>query len=230
MSVDRSTLEVKNREGSGKGASRKLRALGLVPAVVYGKTLKAPLHIAVEPAAVKKAIATPHRLNTLITLKVDGGEQQVLLKDFQMDPVSRNVLHADFIAVNESEQVKVKVPVVLTGKPVGVTDGGILTQSRRELEVWALPNSIPEQIEIDVSPLKINQVLHVNDLKMPAGVTVKTHVNYTIAVVSAPEREEIPTAAAAVPAADAKAAPAADAKAAPAAAKKDDAKKDDKKK
>ncbi|MDY7233293.1 50S ribosomal protein L25/general stress protein Ctc [Hyalangium rubrum] len=224
MAVDKSTLEVKGREGAGKGAARKLRGQGLVPAVVYGKHLKAPVHIAVEPKSVRQSINTPHKLNTLITLKLDGASHQVLLKDFQMDPVTREILHADFIAVKDDEKVKVNVPLVLTGKAIGVADGGLLTQARRELEVWALPQAIPEKIEADVTHLKIATALHINDIKLPEGVSVKTNVNYTLAVLSAPEREDAGVAAAA--AAAAAAAPAAGA-AAPAAGKAGEAKAGD---
>jgi large subunit ribosomal protein L25 len=209
MSVDKSTLEAKSREGAGKGAARKLRGQGLVPAVVYGKHLEKPVHVAVDPKSIRQSINTPHKFNTLITLKLDGGSHQVLLKDYQMDPVSREILHADFIAVRENEQVKVNVPLVLAGKPQGVADGGLLTQARRELEVWALPQAIPEKIEVDVTHMKIAMVLHINDIKLPAGVSVKTNVNYTLAVVSAPEREEAPAAAAAAAAPAGAAAPAA---------------------
>jgi large subunit ribosomal protein L25 len=83
------------------------------------------------------------------------------------------------------------VPLVLVGKPVGVTEGGILSQTRRELELFALPSAIPEKIEADVGQLKIAQSLHINDVKMPQGVRVKSSVNYTVAVVSAPEKEEV---------------------------------------
>jgi len=186
---------------------------------------------------VKKAITTPHRLNTLLSLKLDGQpERLVLLKDYQQDPVSREMLHADFIDVRENEQVKVNVPLVLTGRPVGVTEGGILSQSRRELEVYALPAAIPEQIEADVSAMKIAQSLHINDVKLPQGVRVKSHVNFTIAVVSVPEKEEVVApVAAATPVAGAPGAPGA-AEAAPAAGDakapegKGGGKKDDKKK
>jgi large subunit ribosomal protein L25 len=229
MAVDKSTLEAKSREGAGKGAARKLRAQGLVPAVVYGKHLKAPVHVAVDPKSVRQSINTPHKLNTLIQLKLTDGSHQVLLKDFQVDPVTREILHADFIAVSDNEKVKVNVPLVLTGKAVGTADGGLLTQARRELEVWALPQAIPEKIEADVTHLKIAMALHVNDIKLPAGVSVKTNVNYTLAVVTAPEREEVPVAAAAAatPAAGAAGAPAAGAPAKAGDAKAGDAKAGD---
>ncbi|KFA87656.1 50S ribosomal protein L25 [Archangium violaceum Cb vi76] len=213
MSIDKSTLEVKTREGAGKGAARRLRSQGLVPAVVYGKHLEKPLSVAVDPKAVRAAINTPHKLNTLITLKGLGADQQVLFKDYQRDPVSRDILHVDFIAVREEDQVKVNVPLVLTGKAEGVADGGLLTQIRREIEVYAKPRAIPVQIEVDVTPLKIAMAMHINDVKLPEGVVVKSNVNYTIAVVSAPEG-----AVEAAPAAAAAAAPAAAAKPAAGAA------------
>jgi large subunit ribosomal protein L25 len=220
MSIDKSTLEVKPREGAGKGAARKLRSQGLVPAVVYGKHLEKPLSIAVDPKSVRQALNTPHKLNTLITLKGVGADQQVLFKDYQQDPVSRDILHVDFIAVRDEDQVKVNVPLVLTGRAEGVAEGGLLTQARREIEVFAKPRAIPEKIEVDVSHLKIATALHINDVKLPEGVVVKTNVNYTLAVVSAPEGavEAAPAAAAvAAPAAAAAAKPAAGAAAKPAA-------------
>src|SRR5581483_1133393 len=197
MSLNQTQLEASSRDGSGKGAARKTRAQGLIPAVVYGKHLQAPLKIAVNAKAVKAAVNTPKKLNTVIGLKVGAASHTVLLKDYQQDPVSKELLHADFIDVKENEQVKVKVPVKLVGKAEGQGQGGILTQMRRELEVWALPGSIPETIDVDVTPLKIGHSLHINDVKMPAGVTVKTQVNYTIAVVTVPEAEVVATPAAA---------------------------------
>jgi len=254
MALARSTLEGKPRDQAGKGSARRLRASGRIPAVVYGRHSKQAAHFSVDPVAIKVAIATPHRFNTLITLKVDGQpDRQVLVRDFQLDPVSRDLLHADFLEVREDEQVKVNVPVRLVGRPVGVAEGGILSQLRRELEVYALPAAIPESIEVDVSHLKMAQSVHVNEIKLPPGVEAKTTVNYTLAVVAVPEKEEVvappPTAEAAVveegaapPAAEAKpgaaapakpGAPGAEAKApaaAPPGKKEEPPKKEDKKK
>ncbi|MGV3621525.1 MAG: 50S ribosomal protein L25/general stress protein Ctc [Archangium sp.] len=212
------SLETKSRTGAGKGPARRTRAEGLVPACVYGKHLEKPISIALNGKALRAAINTPKKLNTVLGLKIDGKEHAVLVKDYQLDPVSKELLHADFIDVRENEQVKVKIPVVLTGKSVGVAEGGILSQMRRELEVWSLPGAIPLNIEVDVTPMKIASALHVNDIKLPAGVTVKTHVNFTIAVVAAPEVEKVAEATAAAPAAGAAAAPAAGDKAAAPAA------------
>ena len=189
-------LEANIRPQAGKGASRKLRVQNLIPAVVYGKHLKEALHISVDPVAVRKAIQTPRKLNTVLTLSLnDGSTHLVLLKDTQRHSVSDKLLHVDFLSVRENEPVKVNVPIALTGKPQGVIEGGILSQQRRNLEVWALPASIPEHIEVDVSHLKIAQVLHVNDIALPEGILHKSNVNFTIATISAPDADTATTAA-----------------------------------
>lgn len=200
MATDKNVLGGKAREGAGKGSARRLRAQGLVPAIVYGRHLGAPAHIAVDPVEVKKAISTPLKFNTLLMLKVEGQEaRRVLLKDYQQDPVTREMLHADFLDVKENEEVKVNVPLVLVGKPEGVISGGILSQNRRDIEVYVLPSAIPEKLEADVSHLKIAQSLHIRDVKFPSGVRVKTHVNYTLAVVNVPAKEEVVVAPVPVP-------------------------------
>src|SRR6266851_2046153 len=237
MAIARSTLEGQPRQQSGKGYSRRLRASGRIPAVVYGRHSKGATHFSVDPLSIKTALSTPHRFNTLITLKIDGQpERQVLVRDFQVDPVSRDLLHADFLEVREDEKVKVKVPLQLVGRPAGVAEGGILSQIRRELELYALPSAIPEKIEVDVSHLKMAQSIHVNDIKLPPGVEVKTTINYTLAVVAVAEEGAAPAGAEAKPGAGAPAKPgtpgAVEAKpgAAAPAGKKEEPKKEDKKK
>ncbi len=227
MALTTSPLNAKIRTGSGKGPARRTRAAGLVPAVVYGPHLEKPLNIAVDAKETKAAIQTPKKMNTVLGLSVEGKQLIVLLKEFQLDPVSKELLHVDFIDVRENDQVKVKIPLILTGKAEGVTNGGILSQIRRDIEVWALPAAIPEKIEVDVTPLKIGGSLHINEVKLPQGVTVKSSVNFTIAVVTAPEVEKVVEVAAvpgATPAEGAAAAPGAPAAAGGAAAKPGDAK------
>jgi large subunit ribosomal protein L25 len=205
------------REGHGKGPARRLRREGLIPAVVYGEHAK-PVSVAVDPAAVLEAIDTPLRFNTLITLKLDAGEKRVLFKDYQVDPVSRRLLHADFLEVALDKPVKVRIPVIATGKAQGVTDGGILSVAAKEIVVEALPERIPARIEVDVTPLKMGQSIHVSELKAPAGSTIRYATDYVVAYVAVPEKEEVVAPAAAIPGApvEGAAAPAAGA-AAPAA-------------
>src|SRR5207253_8728114 len=220
MANDVSTLTAQKRDQAGKGPAHRLRAKGLIPAVCYGPYGK-PLHVAVDPEAIKEAISRPHKFNTVIQLQVDGGETRtVLFKDFEKDPVDGQMRHAELLEVRMDKDVVVNVPVVLTGKPEGVTAGGILQQVARTLPVQCKPSDIPEKIEVDVSALKIAESLHIKDVKMPAGVQLKVRGDQTIAVVNVPEKEEEapkPAAVAAVPGAEGAAAPAAPGAAAPAA-------------
>jgi len=200
MAQSTNELSAKLRQERGKGPARRLRAQGLIPAVVYGQK-REPTHVAVDPAAITKAIATPHKLNTLITLKVDGADKRVLLREYEVDPVSRELLHADFLEVELGQAVKVDVPIVTTGKAEGVVAGGILTVSAHDIAVEALPDRIPVAIEVDVTPLKIGGSIHIADVKAPEGVKIKYATNFTVAVVTAPEKEEVVAApVAAVPA------------------------------
>jgi large subunit ribosomal protein L25 len=210
MPNDVSTLSAQKRDQAGKGPSHRLRAKGLIPAVCYGPYDK-PLHVSVDPEAIKKAIATPHKYNTVIKLEIEGGETRtVLFKDFEKDPVEGHMLHADFLEVRLDKEVVVNVPVVLVGKPEGVTSGGILQQVTRTLPILCKPTDIPEKIEVEVSHLKITESLHIKDVKLPAGVKLKARGDQTIAVVNVPEKEEEapkPAAVAAVPGAEGAAAP-----------------------
>ncbi|HQR30728.1 MAG TPA: 50S ribosomal protein L25/general stress protein Ctc, partial [Anaeromyxobacteraceae bacterium] len=201
-------VTAQSRPGKGKGPARRLRAEGLIPAVVYGLQAQ-PTPVSVDPTAVMKAIATPHKRNTLITLKLESGEKRVLFKDYQVDPVTRRLLHADFLEVALDKPVLVKVPVVTIGKAEGVADGGILSVSTHEVTVEALPERIPVQIEVDVTPIKIGHSLHVSELKSPEGSKIKYATDYVIAYVAVPEKEEVVAAVAAVPGAEGAAAPAA---------------------
>ena len=212
MAQEITTLPAKKREQSGKGPARQLRMKNLIPAVCYGPYDK-PLHVAVDPDAIKKAIATKLKFNTVIKLQVEGGESRtVLFKDYERDPLDGRMLHCDFLEVRLDKDVVVNVPVVLIGKPIGVAEGGILQQVARTLAVLCKPSDIPEKIEVDVSGLAIAESLHVEDVKAPAGVKFKVSGDQTVAVVNVPEKEEEvvkPVVAAAVPGAEGAAAPAA---------------------
>jgi len=194
-------LNADKRQGKGKGPARRLRAQKLIPAVVYGLE-KAPTHLSVDPKLLEKAIATPHKFNTLITLKTADGDKLVLFKDYQVDPVTRKLLHADFLEVTLDKPVKVEVPVVTVGKAEGVTAGGILSIAAHEVVVEALPAKIPAQIEVDVTLIKIGGSLHISAVKAPEGCKFKFSTDYVVAFVAVPEKEEVVAAVAAVPGAE----------------------------
>ncbi len=202
--MTRIELSATVRQESGKGVSRRLRANKMIPAVIYGRGEKS-LQVAVDPITLKKAINTPKKLNTILTLKLDdGAEHTVLVKDFQTDVVSHELLHADFLDVKLDQKVVVKVPVAYVGHPIGVVEGGVLQTLRRELEVLALPAEIPERLDVDVSHMRIGASLHVKDVQTPPGITVRYSHNFAIAGIVSPEKEEGPGAAASAEAAAAK--------------------------
>ena len=191
-------LSAKRRDEKGKGPARRLRQQGLIPAVVYGGKSE-PTHLAVDPGLLMKAIETPHRLNTLLVLETEGAKKHVLFKDWAVDPVSRKLLHADFLEVKLDQPVKVRVPVVTTGRAEGVAQGGILSIAAHDIDVEALPAKIPVNIEVDVTPVKIGQSLHIAELKAPEGCKFKYSTNYVVVFVAVPEKEEVVAVAAAVP-------------------------------
>lgn len=177
----KSTLEVTLRQGTGKGASRALRRAELVPGVVYGKGIE-PTAIQFTAKALKAAIATEAGWNTLITLKGEGSISNltVILKELDLHPIRREIRHADFHTVDMKKKVHVMVPVEVVGKSAGEKAGGSLEVIRKELEVVCLPTNIPNHIEINVEAINIGDVIHVNDLKLAAGIEIPHEVNFTV--------------------------------------------------
>jgi large subunit ribosomal protein L25 len=185
-------LQVTARDQAGKGISRSLRRQGLIPAVVYGKGMDS-CSIAVDPKALKAAMATDAGLNTLLTLKGEGAfsGKVVLLKETQVDSIRRNLTHADFQTVDLKQKTHVMVPVHPMGKSAGEKLGGTLQIIRHELEVLCLPTQIPKAIEIDVTALNIGDVLHIEDIAAPAGASLPHDVNFTVITVIGRTAEEV---------------------------------------
>lgn len=197
-------LDVEIRSQGGKGAARKLRQAGRIPAVCYGRG-RAPLSVSLDPRSLEKLLATSATgINTLIDLHVSGGGDYdgrvVLVKDLQRDPVSARALHADFYAVDLEQAIEVSVPIHVTGSAPGVTLGGILDHALRELQIECLPRAIPDQILVDVSSLEIGMSLHVRDLVLPAGVKLVSNPDLSVISVVTPAALEEETPAAAAPA------------------------------
>jgi large subunit ribosomal protein L25 len=163
------TLEVVKRNGRGKNEARRLRAAGQLPAVVYGvlKEGKPPesVPVAVDPKALLRILHSESGANTLINLKLDGREARVMVKEYQLDPVTHHMLHADFYQLAMDKAITVAVPVFIKGEPVGVKQqGGLLDFVTRELQVLCLPTDIPEHIAIDVSELMLHQAVRLRDV------------------------------------------------------------------
>jgi large subunit ribosomal protein L25 len=210
-------LSASKRVDQGKGPSRRLRNEGKIPAIAYGKKLAAT-QLAVSPKELKAVLASSHGRNSVLELAVDGGEKiTVMVREYSHHPVSREILHADFLQVDLDQPVDVVVPFRLEGKAKGIVLGGLLAQVFRALPVRCKPTHIPAEIVADVSDLGLGDALKASQLKLGEGVAVRLASDQTIASVVAPEKVEETPAEAAKAAPAAKGAPAA--KAAPAADK-----------
>jgi large subunit ribosomal protein L25 len=180
------TLKAVLRSSAGKGTARKLRAAGQVPAVLYGHG-EAPRPLAVNAHDLGLLINSVNVENTLVRLDIDGeGMQDVLLREVQMHAYKPEALHVDFFHVNAKETLHVRIPVRLTGTPVGVhTDGGILDHVLYDLEVECLPGNIPDGVEIDVSNLALGESVRVGDIPAREGVKFLQDAELSIASVVA---------------------------------------------
>jgi large subunit ribosomal protein L25 len=168
------TLEVVRREQTGKEIAGKLRQEGKIPAVVYGGH-REPVAITVDRKTVSELIQkSEHGVRSIFLLKMTGSDQQrhAMIKDIQIDPISRRMTHIDFVRVAMDEKVRVTIPVHISGTALGVKEGGILDWQVRELHVECLPNQIPDAIDVDVTPLNGHQYFRISDLKLPEGVKV----------------------------------------------------------
>lgn len=208
-------LTVKNRE-TGKHASRSSRVAGMIPGVVYGPKAK-PLNVLTDEKTLTKYIGRKYEA-TIFNLKSDESGLNgisVLLRDVQVHPLTRRPVHIDFYALDMSANIQVSIGLRFEGKPIGLSEGGVLELIVREIEIECKPNEIPDEIVVDVSAMGVGEALHVSDVKVPAGMKVMSMPTLTLATVSVPKEEAVAEAA---PAAAAAAAPAAGAKGAPAAA------------
>lgn len=187
------TIEVQERAGIGKGSNRKLRAAGKIPAVVYGGG-KNPVPIEVDRRELRDLLRKSSSENAVFLLKLGdtGKSRHTMIRDLQVDPVSREIIHVDFQRVNMSEKVRVAVAVELTGTPAGVkNEGGVLDFVTREVEVECLPSDIPPHLTVDVSALNIGQHVEVSDLQLPSSVTMLEDEDRVIASVGHPRVIEV---------------------------------------
>jgi large subunit ribosomal protein L25 len=182
------------RSEVGKGVARSLRRSGMLPAVVYSGGNSRP--IKVHGKEMSKLIFTGTGDHALITIELheDGtkkSEHPVLVKDYQTDPVSDELLHVDFIEVSLKKLVKVTVPIEIVKEPIGIKMGGILEHHLRDIEVECLPTQIPDKIEVDAGHIDIGHSLHVSDISAPEGIKIITDPSGAILNVSAPKVEEV---------------------------------------
>jgi large subunit ribosomal protein L25 len=184
-------LAAENRSEAGKGAARRLRASGRVPAVLYGHGSR-PTHLSVDARQFGQALRTDAGVNVLIQLEVGRNRHLALAKEIQRHPVKGSLIHVDFIEVRRGEKVHVQVPVHLVGEAPGVREGGIADQDLYQLNVEAEVTAVPEAVEADVSGLGIGDVLRVGDLKAPEGAVILDDPEASVVSVVAPAVEPEP--------------------------------------
>jgi large subunit ribosomal protein L25 len=210
MSKHNFVLEASARVDAGKGASRRLRKQNAVPAIIYGGD-KAPANISLIHHHMLHAIENEAFFASIITLKVDGTEESVIIKDLQRHPAKPRIMHADFLRVSADHALHVNVPLhfINEATSIGVKQGGgLVTHLMTELEISCLPKDLPEYIEVDVQNLDVGDSLHIADLILPAGVTSISlshgeSGNLAVVAIQAPKKAVEEQAPAAVPAAEA---------------------------
>lgn len=185
-------LEAEIRTTSGKGAARQLRREGRVPAVLYGQG--ECVHLTLDPEDLREILRAHAGSTALITVKVDGATSKAtriaLLRDYQLDPVSGDILHADLFEILMTKAIRVKVPVsVVGGQPAGVKEGGILQHNTRDIHVECLPSALPDSIPVDASALVIGQGIHVKELQPIAGVRFLDDPDQMVVSVAVPMSE-----------------------------------------
>lgn len=187
-------LAVFTREGRGKNEARRLRRAGQLPGVVYGGASADGRAVSVDPKALLQILHSESGVNTLISLTVDGGaSHQVLVKEFQLDPVSSTLLHVDFYRLALDKVLTVTVPILLSGEPVGVRQqGGLVDFVNREVQVECMPTEIPEHIEVDIAELELGDGVRLREVVGDAVWSPVSDPDTLLVHVIAPKVEETP--------------------------------------
>jgi large subunit ribosomal protein L25 len=185
--MEKIALTAQVREKAGKGVARGLRRNQMVPAVLYSHGKSTP--IAMGNKDVTKILNAEGGEHALISLKLEGGggaDKLALIKDYQLDPRSGKLIHVDLMEVAMNEKVKVPVTVHIVGAAAGVKEGGIFQYGQRTLEIECTPDLIPDYIEVDISALKVNESLHVRDIRVAEGIRILTEGDSTVATIQPP--------------------------------------------
>lgn len=186
-------LKAQVREETGKEISRKLRAQGLIPAILYGPSTQ-PIPLVVNPIAVLKVLEKEQSASSFLDLEItDGKTSQVkkaLIKDVDFHPATDQLIHVDFYEITVGKELTLEVPIVIVGKAKGVEKGGVLEQNLRELTISCLPKLVPSHIEIDVANLDIGDSIHVADISVAEGIKIENDPQVPVVTLVAPEEVE----------------------------------------
>jgi len=183
-------VKSEKREGLGKNAARRLRQQGFIPAVVYGEGIEST-PVVLKKKDIIQIMMLETRENTIFRVRDGGAENDVMIKELQVDPTTDEILHVDLIRILMDKPIRVTVPVVHHGEPIGVkTEGGFIDFATREVEVECLPRAIPESLGIEISDLHVHQSFKVENMTPPAGVRIITDPATVLVLVSLPHKEE----------------------------------------
>lgn len=187
-------LVVQKREGSGKGVARRIRNVGQIPGILYGKNNN--LNVVINKIDFSRIIAAHVSDHAILSIKIKDANdsivetKSVIVKEIQRNPITEDIIHVDFQNIALDQKLRTRVPVVLTGKPEGVKEGGILEHLMHEIEIECLPLEIPERITVDVSHLKLGEPYHVKDIPAIDKIKIVTSGDKPFAVVSTVRKED----------------------------------------
>ncbi len=185
-------LEIENRKSVGKKATKEIRRSGKIPSVLYYRGEK-PVSISIDKQLLNQAIKSDQRI---YEVEIDSESQYVMIKEAQYHPITDEIIHVDFMRVRRSEKMTISVPITLIGKPAGVTEGGILSQSLTQIEISCFPTNVPENIEVSVDHLDINSSVSVGDIVVAdEDIEIISSSDLSIASVIPPVEEEDPVIA-----------------------------------
>ena len=181
------TLRIEKRDKVSKSDTKRVRKEGKIPVVIYGRG-EEPMPATVSKKVLKSYL---HEHKEEIIRLGPGRGKNVVIKEVQYDPITGEAIHIDFMHIHKGEKLKLSIPLILKGIPVGVTDGGVLEHLVREVEIECIPKNIPDKITIDVHNLKIGESIHTEDLSLGEEVKVLLHPGEALISVMAPRREEV---------------------------------------
>ncbi len=186
--MERYNITAEKREETGKGAARRLRRNGKIPAVMYGRS-KGAESLIVDPHDISHLLQKNVILDLTIVDDDEEKKETVMIKDYQRDVIKKNLLHVDFQHISMDEKIEVSVPIELTGDSPGVKEGGVLQKLMRMVEISALPSDVPEKISLDLSELELGDSLAVEDLEVGEDVEIISSAEDVIVTVVAPSEE-----------------------------------------
>jgi len=187
--MEQHTLTVEKREKLGKGVARKLRRAGKLPGVLYG--LGNNTSVTLDPRPILKLLLSEGGRNKILNLSGEGlVGKHVFIKDYQVDPVSRVLLHVDLLEIDVTKMIDVTVNLNFVGKSIGVAEGGVLNIIERSIAIRCIPTAIPQHIDVDVTNLAIGHSFHLEELTLPAGIERSGKGNPTLVTVVPPTKEE----------------------------------------